>query len=160
MAKHSVTNRILTNAANHVVSERGQYLKEFEDELVLPDNPHERTLEWYYAVLDRACVNYFLYGDDDKIFEVLRNAKEHNVRIQEFFSIPTKSFLTYNVYVRKATLFWENSINPKVRMFTNFGSILITKSKVIAKGNVKSSEALKKVERFIQETLGKIEELL
>lgn len=157
MAKNSVTNRILADAANHVVSKRGQYLNDYEDELALPQ---ERTIVWYCSVLDRACSEFFIYGDDDKILEVLRDAKENNMRIQEYYSIPTKSFYTYNVYVRKASLFWENGTNPKVRMFTNFGSILITKSKVITKGNVKSSEALKKVERFIQETLGKIEELL
>ena len=160
MAKNSVTNRILADAANHVVSERSQYLKEFEDELVLPDNPHERTVAWYVSVLDRACRVFFLYGNDDKLFEVLQDAKKNNVRVQEYLSVPTKKFRTYNVYVKKAVLFWENSANPKVRMFTNFGSILLTESKVITRGDVKSSEALKKVECFIQETLGKIEELL
>ena len=33
MAKNSVTNRILADAANHVVSKRGQYLNDYEDEL-------------------------------------------------------------------------------------------------------------------------------
>ena len=160
MAKNSVTNRILADAANHVVSERSQYLKEFEDELVLPDNPHERTVAWYVSVLDRACRVFFEYGNDDKLFEILQDAKKNNVRIKEYNSIPTKRFSTYNVDIKKATLFWENGKKPKVRIYIISGSILITKSEVNPKGKIKFSERLKKVVRCIQETLANIEELL
>lgn len=157
--KHAPEKQIMITAANYVANKYGRDLDEKKDELIMPDNPNDRTINWYASVLDRACVDFFVCADDDKLIEVLQDARKNGFCIKEYSSIPIKRFYTCNIFVRKAILNWKSG-KVKVRLYTNFGSIVISKKIKKTIGDVKHSKNLEKVIDAIQGTLIEIEKLL
>ena len=157
--KREPAEQIMKDAANFVACKQGRELVDIQDKLSMPRDPSERTVNWYASLLDRACEDFFIYANDDNLIEILQDAKQNGVYIKEYESIPVKRFYTFNVSIRKATLFWSSK-TVKVRLYTNFGSVLITKHTKKTNGDIKFSQNLNKIIDAIQATLAEIESLL
>ena len=155
--EHGPSKQIMKEAANFVACQQKRELAGIQDELNIPRDPRERTVDWYIALLNKACEDFFMYADDDNLLEILQDAKKNEVDIKEYKSIPVKRFDTFNVSIRKATLFW-NSKGANVVLYIGFARVLISAKKF--KGKIEFSQNLKKIIKTIQETLAKIDKLL
>lgn len=154
--KQSVTQKILSDAANRVSSQRGIGLSSSNDEFYIPN---EKTITAYESALDRALETFWKYGCDDDVIRILNDAKKYNRIPKRYISQPVKSFHTCNVYVRKAYISIEKG-KVKAHLYISFGNISITSNMTKITKEITIDDNLGKIVDSIRETIQKIEKII
>ena len=155
--KRSVTNSILFQVAMGLESERGARLDYYVPDKIIPDI---KTIPAYESALDKAVYEFFLYGSDDDIFMILKDAKESGAIPREYKSLDVRNFESNGVPIQKANLGYNAKGKVNIKIHFTFGSVKIVADKVEISGRPKLSSNLCKIIEACQDSITRIQRIL
>lgn len=154
--KQSAVQRILSDSANHVTSQRGaETYSSFEGKIV----PEIKTIPEYVSALDRAVELFFRDGNDKDILAILKDAKMNNLVPKRYKSPDVIKINRNGVIIKKANMIYSRD-GIIIRLYIGFGRVGITPKYSKIDEQVLITTELGNYVYSIQRTLKKMQKLI
>ena len=155
--KHSVTQKLLTDAANHVASKRGIEIGSSSEEICIPKI---KNVSYYESALDKAVRTLIEYGAEDDMLAIIKDAKENKKMPTEYKTNGIENVRTYSLFFREVKLVIKKGNKVSMKFYSKFGSITITPIDVTITKQVVINNRLGDFIKTMQKCLDKIEKEL
>ena len=155
--KHSFTQSAVARIVTSIENESCAQMHAELQERVLPET---KTISEYVCALDRAAREFFLYGSDDDILAVLKDARKHQSCPSAYKLVDDERFETNGLSVRKAIFSYDTSGKVTIKLYFSYGNVKISDNKVVVIGGITITPELGKLIGACQHTILRMQNVL